>query len=205
MYGEVVPTRSARLTRSDYLDAAMALLADEGIGALTTTRLCERLGTTRGSLYHHFESGPALRDDLVEHWEHEIVPAVLAAVEATDPDTRIDLLQHLALHADHDAERAIRAWAHTNPTAAGAVARVDRDRERALARAFVDVGIDEELASTLARIGFSLLIGAQQLDEDLDRDRLAAVLTEYRHWIEHRRTDHPVPDQPETDPPRTDR
>lgn len=178
-----------RLTPTDYFTAAMRILAEDGVAGLTTTRLCERLNVTRGSLYHHFESGPAFHDALIEHWEHELVPALLAAIDAVEPRARIDLLQHLALHADHDAEKAIRAWAHTKPTVAAALARVDAAREQALARAFVDVGVEPALAATLSRIGFSLLIGAQQLDDEIDRDRLQAVLAEYRAWIDHRRND----------------
>lgn len=178
-----------RLTRSDYFAAAMAILGEDGVAGLTTTRLCERLDVTRGSLYHHFESGPAFHDALIEHWEHELVPALLGAIEAVEPRARIDLLQGLALHADHEVEKAIRAWAHTNPTVAAALARVDAAREDVLVRALVDVGIDAAIARTLSRIGFSLLIGAQQLDDVLDRERLEAVLAEYRAWIDHRRSD----------------
>src|SRR5260370_38571484 len=94
----------------------------------------------------------------------------------------------LALHAAHDAEKGIRAWARTNHTVAAALARVDAAREGTLARAFVDIGIDPSLARTLSRIGFSLLIGAQQLDDVIDRDRLQAVLAEDRAWIDPRRT-----------------
>lgn len=167
----------------------MEILAEEGVAGLTTTRLCERLYVTRGSLYHHFESGPAFHEALIEHWELELVPGLLAAIEAVEPLARIDLLQHLALHADHDAEKAIRAWAHTNPTVAAALERVDAAREDVLVRALVDVGIEQAAARTLSRIGFSLLIGAQQLDDVLDRERLEAVLAEYRAWIDHRRRD----------------
>lgn len=188
MVALVVPV-AERLTRNDYFAAAMAILAEDGVAGLTTTRLCERLDVTRGSLYHHFESGPAFNDALIEHWEHELVPALLAAIDTVEPRARIDLLQHLALHANHDAERAIRAWAHINPNVAAALARVDVAREDTLARAFVDVGIEPLLAGTLSRIGFSLLIGAQQLDDVIDRDRLQVVLAEYRAWIDYRRSD----------------
>jgi AcrR family transcriptional regulator len=178
-----------RLTPNDYFGAAMSILAEDGVAGLTTTRLCQRLDVTRGSLYHHFESGPAFHDALIEHWERELVPTLLAAIDTVEPRARIDLLQHLALNADHDAEKAIRAWAHTNPTVAAALARVDAAREDMLARAFVDVGIGPSVARILSRIGFSLLIGAQQLDDVMDSDRLQAVLAEYRSWIDHRRTD----------------
>ncbi len=189
MYGRGVSSVTGRRSREDYFAAAMAILAEEGATGLTTTRLADRLEVTRGSLYHHFASGPAFHQALIEHWEHEVVPGLLAAIEAAPPAERIDLLQHLALHADHDAERAIRAWADSNPAVAAALARVDAQREEVLARAFVAVGIEPARAATLARIGFSLLVGAQQLDPVTDHDRLQAVLTEYRAWIDHRRTD----------------
>lgn len=178
-----------RRSRNDYFAAAMEILAEAGVAGLTTTRLCERLDVTRGSLYHHFESGPAFHDAFIEHWEHELVPAFLTAIETVESRARIELLQHLALHADHRVEKAIRAWANTNLTVAAALARVDAAREGTLARALVDIGIEPSLAQTLSRIGFSLLIGAQQFDDAIDRGRLEAVLAEYRTWIDHRRSD----------------
>ena len=179
---------ATRLTPADYFAAATAILAEDGVAGLTTTRLCDRLGVTRGSLYHHFESGPAFQAAFIEHWEHELIPRVLAAIEATAPEERIDLLQELAVRADHAAERAIRAWAHTNADVEAAVRRIDRANEAVLARALVDVGIDAEQAKTLARIGYAQQIGAQQLDDEIDHERLRAVFAEYRAWIDHRRT-----------------
>lgn len=188
MYVVGVSQVTDRLNPDDYFAAAMAILTEDGVAGLTTTRLCERLQVTRGSLYHHFESGPAFHAALIAHWEQEVVPGILAAIDAVEPAARIDVLHDVALHADHEAEKAMRAWAHTNPLAAAALARVDEAREAALAKAFVDVGIEPGAAATLSRIGFSLLIGAQQLDDPIDRDRLRDVLAEYRAWIDHRRT-----------------
>lgn len=174
---------------ADFFAAALAILAEDGVSGLTTTRLCERLGVTRGSLYHHFANGPAFQTAFIEHWEHELIPRVLEEIDATEPSERIDLLQHLALNVDHAAERAIRAWAHTNPEVAAALRRVDRANEAALARALADVGIEPDRAAILARIGYAQLIAAQQLDDDIDHERIQAVLTEYRAWIDNRRAD----------------
>lgn len=179
---------SVRLSPADYFAAATAILAEDGVAGLTTTRLCDRLGVTRGSLYHHFDSGPAFQAAFIEHWEHELTPRLLEAIYATPPSERIDLLQSLALHRDHAADRAIRAWAHTNADVEAAVRRIDRANQTVLARALVDVGIDAERAETLARIGYAQLVGAQLLDEQIDHERLRAVFDEYRSWIEHRRT-----------------
>lgn len=191
--GHTARSRARRLGADDYLNEAIAVLGEHGVGGLTTTRLCERLGVTRGSLYHHFASGPALHDAVIEHWETVLVPLGVAAIEAVEPSARIELLHQLALHVDPRSESAIRAWANTNPTVAAAVRRVDVAREAMLARSLAAVGIDESTAETLARIGCSLLVGAIQLDDALDHDRLEAVLAEFRVWVDHYRTDHHDP------------
>lgn len=175
---------AARLTRADYLVTAIDVLANEGVGALTTTNLCARLNVTRGSLYHHFASGPALHTAVVDFWEHDLIPGLLARAEAvTDPSERIDVLKSLALWGDHDAEKAIRAWGATNPMVAAAVRRVDAAREERLARMLEEAGVDGSRADDLARIGFTILIGSQQLDDRIDRRRLGALLDEYERWV----------------------
>lgn len=52
--------------RDEVLDAALALLDEVGLDALTTRRLAERLGVQPGALYRHFPSKAALLDAMVE-------------------------------------------------------------------------------------------------------------------------------------------
>lgn len=173
-----------RLRPVDYFAAAFELLAEGGVGALTTTNVCTRLGVTTGSLYHHFDSGPAFYEAVVDHWENEVSPALWRlADEAGDPVDRLEALHGMALTGDHDAEKAIRAWASSDPMVAAAQRRVDEARERHLTDAYVAVGMPPDRARTLARIGFTILIGSQQLGTRIDRDRLADALDEYRQWV----------------------
>lgn len=53
--------------RDEVLTAALELLDEVGLDALTTRRLAERLGVQPGALYRHFESKRALLDAMVEH------------------------------------------------------------------------------------------------------------------------------------------
>lgn len=177
-------TAAERLKREDYFDAAFELLAEGGKPALTTTSVCERLGVTTGSLYHHFQSGPGFYTALIEHWENEVSPALRERADrVSDPRARLDVLQEIAREGDHDAEKAIRAWAMADPTVAAAQRRVDHARHAHLTRALTDAGIEPDRASTLARIGFAILIGSQQLDERIDRRQLAVALAEYAEWV----------------------
>ena len=54
--------RPARLNRDDVLRAALDLLNEVGIDALTTRKLAERLGVQSPTLYWHFKNKAALLD-----------------------------------------------------------------------------------------------------------------------------------------------
>jgi 1,6-anhydro-N-acetylmuramate kinase len=109
-------------------------------------------------------------------------------VDATpDPLERIALLRHIAVAVNHEAESAIRGWSRTNPVVAEFQRRVDAIREEVLVQAFLDIGIDKKEARLLARIGLTILVGTQQIEDKVDRKRLDAVLAEYQRWIELRR------------------
>jgi len=58
----MTPTDRPRLTRDDILRAALELLNEVGIDALSTRKLAERLGVQSPTLYWHFKSKGALLD-----------------------------------------------------------------------------------------------------------------------------------------------
>ncbi|MBB4854302.1 AcrR family transcriptional regulator [Mycobacteroides chelonae] len=176
-----------KVSRDDYFKAAFELLATGGKPALTTTAVCRRLGITTGSLYHHFGSGAEFYKAVIGHWENEVTPAQRRRADAvSDPRERLAVLEQLVRDADHEAEKAIRAWASTDRHVAAAMQRVDQVRHRHLTKSYVDAGFDPARADTLARIGFSILVGAQQIGTRVDRTRLNAALDEYSVWINSR-------------------
>jgi AcrR family transcriptional regulator len=179
-----------RQSKDDYYRSALDLLAAGGVGALTIANLCARLGVTTGSFYAHFAGIREFHAAFLEQWEVGRVYQLDAQVDATtDPLERIDLLRRLAVALNHEAESAIRGWARTNPLVAESQRRVDRAREEALVQAFLDIGIDNEEARVLARIGLTILVGTQQIEEEVDRDRLDALLSEYQRWLGFHRED----------------
>jgi len=58
--------RPSRLNRDDVLRAALELLNEVGIDALSTRKLAERLGVQSPTLYWHFKSKAALLDAMSE-------------------------------------------------------------------------------------------------------------------------------------------
>jgi AcrR family transcriptional regulator len=147
---------------TDYVVAALDVLAETGSEGLTIATLCRRLEVTKGSFYHHFAGMPAFTSALLRYWEREHSERLIA-ISAQTPDAveRIGVLTDIAVSLPHAAESAIRAWARSSPEVAQVQARVDRRRERHLDEAFRAVGLTPELARLQARMALALLIGAQ--------------------------------------------
>src|SRR5881394_2667146 len=57
---------SQPLSRDRIVDAALALIHDDGLAAFSTRKLGERLGCEAMSIYHHFPSKQHLLDALVD-------------------------------------------------------------------------------------------------------------------------------------------
>jgi AcrR family transcriptional regulator len=174
-----------RLSERDYLEVGLDLLAEGGLSSVTIANLCERLGVTKGSFYHHFAGGPDFQQRLLTYWSEDRARDLIELVESTpDPLDRIPLMKRMGVELHHEAESAIRAWARSDGRAAETQRQVDSERERVLTEAFVDAGIPPNKASTLAQVGLAILIGTQQRTHAVDRRRLAAMFDEYQSWLE---------------------
>jgi AcrR family transcriptional regulator len=177
-----------RQSKDDYYRTALELLAEGGVGALTMANLCARLGVTTGSFYAHFGGIREFHTAFLEQWAGGRVYALKEQVAATtEPLERIDLLRRIAVSLNHEAESAIRGWARTSPMVADYQRLVDAAREAALTQAFLDIGIDKKEARVLARIGLTILVGTQQIEDKVDRKRLNALFSEYQQWLDVRR------------------
>jgi AcrR family transcriptional regulator len=173
------------LGRNDYFEAGLALLAEGGAKAVTIANLCDRLGVTKGSFYHHFDSGPEFMRALLLHWESAYGPQLSeAALTVEDPLARIEVLKRLAANLNHDAESAIRALARTDVFAAEVQRRLDANREEVVRRTLRDAGMSAPEARRLAAVGLALLVGLQQMPRPVDRRRVRESLEEYQRWLE---------------------
>jgi AcrR family transcriptional regulator len=172
------------LTRQHYLAMGLDLLAEGGVSAVTIAALCDRLGVTKGSFYHHFASGPDFQRALLADWEQSTSERLEEARSVADSHKRLSVLKELGVAAHHEAESAIRAWARSSELAAAVVRRVDAAREANLVESFGALGIPPTRARHLARIGLATLIGTQSLERPVDRRRLLAVFDEYQDWLE---------------------
>jgi AcrR family transcriptional regulator len=171
-------------TRRDYFDAAMAILSEHGPESLTIAALCERLGVSKGSFYHHFRGMPGFVDDLVAFWEAEHNDRLIeVSTSELDPLQRVEVLRDIAVGLPHGAEAAIRAWSRSSPAVAEALARVDVRRELHIADSLVLLGIEPLRARRFARMGLAIVVGMQQMQHPVDRAALEAMLTDFNRTL----------------------
>lgn len=164
--------RDAR-NREHYFEAGMDLLGSGGVGAVTIARLCQALGVTKGSFYHHFRNVEDYRHQLLAHWSRERErQVVVAAAAVSDPIERLEVLRDAAVRLHHEAEAAIRAWSRTDAEAWAVREKVDAARERTIAEGYRDAGLPDDVAASLGRYAVLALIGAQHRGRTTDREQL---------------------------------
>ena len=167
----------ARTSRTDYLEAALQVLAESGSDGLTVAELCSRLGVTKGSFYHHFSGVPDLVTQLLEFWESDRSRRLIAASNAEpQPEARRELLLRIAIGLPHEAEAALRSWGRSNPRVRAVVDRVDADRERHIRESMVRGGLEPRVAALRSAMAIALLVGAQQRYHPMDDELLGAML-----------------------------
>ncbi|MBM7092942.1 helix-turn-helix transcriptional regulator, partial [Streptomyces sp. S12] len=81
------PERSGRLSADDWAQAALDLIAEQGVAAVAVEPLARRLGVTKGSFYWHFPSRDALLVAALERWEKVEQETVFGQLEPI-PDPR---------------------------------------------------------------------------------------------------------------------
>ena len=144
-----------RLTRNDWLDAALKTLERRGIGAVTVEGLAAILQVTRGSFYHHFRDRRHLLDEMLQYWAKRWTYDVPPKVRALGLDPKGELLAlSRAIRegnaAGHDA--AFRAWALHDRQARNIVGQVDEFRLSFIRSLFEAIGFEGGDAENRARL-----------------------------------------------------
>jgi AcrR family transcriptional regulator len=173
------------VTRDDYYEAAMQILATEGAGGIKIGALCSALGVTTGSFYGYFGSLDGFIDAFMEYWWESQTARVLALTDAPeeDPVKRIRLMRQLGSQLPHAAEGAIRSWAHTHPAVAAMQEKVDESRSEALADVLRPAAADAAEAKTLGIMAMTLLVGLQQWRQPVTGKDFNLVFNEFEKLI----------------------
>jgi AcrR family transcriptional regulator len=148
------------------VDAALEAIAEGGLGAVAVVPLAERLGATKGSFYWHFPGREALIEAALEAWEQTTTSSVIAEVEATSQDPRLQLRllfrRVTELAARDRIELALLATAD-HPTVRPVLDRVTRRRIEFAGDLFRRLGFPRADANRRALLAYSAYLGHAQL------------------------------------------
>jgi AcrR family transcriptional regulator len=169
-------------TRSDWLEAGLAAVADDGPNGLRIDRLCRRLGVSKGSFHHHFAGAGDFQQALLAAYETLVVEALNDAIEQTGAMTPQASLAGLtgAITSTQgyyrpELEVAMRAWAFSDPEVRAIQARVDRRRLESLEGVWSKILDDPRAVHTAALLPYLVGIGASLVQPPTRRDELQRV------------------------------
>lgn len=161
-----------RLTRDDWIAAALGAIAAGGLAAVAVEPLAAGLGATKGSFYWHFENRDALLEAAIRRWEKETTTDVAAEIMAAQ-DTPASQFRRLVAGVIERAEQdrvgpALLASA-THPAVAPALERVTAARLDVIATVLRRLGFPAPEARRRALLAYSAYLGHGQLAHSTPR------------------------------------
>ena len=179
------PARGGRLSATDWSQAALDLVAEQGVAAVAVEPLARRLGVTKGSFYWHFPSRDALLEAALERWERVEQDEVFGQLEKiADPRERLRALFQLVAHEAKSHiiySELLKALDH--PAVAPVIGRVSERRFEYLAASFRQAGLSRTDARHRARLAYAAYVGFLQLGLQLRQPRLPH--DEFEAYVEH--------------------
>lgn len=174
-----------RLSAEDWEDGALALIAEQGVGALAVEALARRLGVTKGSFYWHFRTREALLQAALERWEEYGEREVLAEIERIpDPLKRFpELFRRVAHELQPHRVYAALLKALDHPQVVPVMARVSQRRMDFLTRLYGEAGLEPVAALHRARLTYAAYVGFLQLNFTLGLPRISHE--EFDAYVEH--------------------
>ncbi|MHC4960413.1 MAG: TetR/AcrR family transcriptional regulator [Planctomycetota bacterium] len=142
--------RAGPRSRQDWLDAALAIVADTGVPGLKVQELAASLGATTGSLYWHFRDRRSLELALLEHWEEQstgIIARFIDGLDASPEERLFELMVQVDRNRPTSCDIAMRSWAAHDKEAAKVTRRAHKRRAEVVGGLFRDLGFSgDELA-----------------------------------------------------------
>lgn len=145
------------LQPNDWIAAAFARLAREGVESVWVEVLARDLGVSKGSFYWHFKDRDDLLVQMLDRWESReaewLTSEEVAAPERGNPAARWARFVERSAEPDRmRAEVAVRAWARQDPRVALRIATVEKRKATVVADILRDIGFPAQTAELWAEI-----------------------------------------------------
>jgi AcrR family transcriptional regulator len=184
------------LTASDWAEAALQLIAEQGLSALTVSALAARLGVTKGSFYWHFHGRSELLAAALARWEQRATTDAMRGLDAvTDARRRLELMLDAGSQAPRSRSLyAALAEAADDPVVRRVLDRVASARIAYLERCYSNLGFSPALAKSYAVLAYAAYRGLLQLAHEAP----VALPTDWSFYadvIRNALIPHPIPKQ----------
>jgi AcrR family transcriptional regulator len=169
------------LTASDWAEAALQLIAEKGLRALTVSTLARRLGVTKGSFYWHFQGRSELLAAALARWERTTTNAITGLEAVSDHRRRLELMLDAASQPPRSRSLyAALAEAAEDPVVHRVLDRVASLRIAYLERCYRNLGFSPADAKSYAIFAYAAYRGLLQLAHEAP----AALPTDWSSYPE---------------------
>ena len=158
-----------KVTRQDWLNAAMDVLISDGVDRVKVMPLADRLNVSRSSFYWYFKDRQGLLDALLDEWQSTNTAALVRAagkdastITQAVGNVFIGFLDARAFNTALDF--AVRDWARRASAVKQVLDASDARRIEALAAMFVRFGYEPLESQTRARVLYYMQIGYNDAD-----------------------------------------
>jgi AcrR family transcriptional regulator len=181
----VVSGERGRLSADAWIDAALDLIAEQGVAALAVEPLARRLGVTKGSFYWHFASRDALLEAALRRWETRDQEGLIREVDRiADPRERlVDLFRRTSREMRTHVIYSALLKALDHPSVRPVMQRLSQRRIQYLALAYRALGLGRRDALNRARLAYAAYVGFLQLILQLRLQRIDPA--DYDAYVEH--------------------
>ncbi len=177
-----------QLDRNDWIEAAIDVLADQGVNGLRVEVLAKNFGVTKGSFYWHFRDRQDLLDAVLQVWKEGRLRDIEKQTTAT-PGKELQQIHHVIdvysavrNRKGISIELAVRDWARHDPRVNAVVEEVDAYRLACTRKLFVACGLPDDEARARSILVFAYVFGHSLMAYD----RSDPKVPEFKRWIAER-------------------
>ena len=150
-------TRKKRVSKDDWLKAALDTLASKGIDRIKIDVLARQLGIAKTGFYWHFKNRDDLLKEILTYWEREYTKTLIGnpLLEAMAPDERLHAISEAV--SDYDLTKydlAIKNWAQVDSSARKLLENTYQLRFKYIGKAFRELGFKGDELEMRTRLFF---------------------------------------------------
>jgi len=178
------PLKPPRLDSEAWVQAALAIVAEQGVEGVRVEVLAKQLGVTKGSFYWHFRDRDALLEAVLETWRRQATLRIITRLDQSTQSAAGRLRQLLQLPFDGvraergaEIELSLRLWSRRDARARATLAEVDQLRLSYIGGLLEDCGFSARDAKARAVVAYAFIRVATTLIDSRDEDTIEACFS----------------------------